>query len=170
MHHHRPPRSLAARALRLAERAIPAVLAVVLAAISATGCARVGTPQESGGPSYDLPPFQRVEPEEPLESVDEGWSEEGIASWYGESYHGRPTASGEPFDMHASTAAHRRLPFGTLVRVRNLENGKQATLRINDRGPFVRGRVVDVSRRGAEELGLVAPGTAEVRLTVVETP
>lgn len=93
-----------------------------------------------------------------------------MASWYGHPYHGRPTASGEIYDQEAPTAAHRLLPFGTRLRVENLENGRTAQLTVNDRGPFVEGRILDVSRRMARELDLLGPGTARVRLTVLETP
>lgn len=91
----------------------------------------------------------------------------GTASYYGRRFHGRRTASGEPFDMGAMTAAHRSLPFGSLVRVTNPANGRSVTVRINDRGPFARGRVIDVSRAAAEELGLIAPGHATVELELI---
>lgn len=98
-----------------------------------------------------------------------GQTEEGLASWYGgkDGFEGKPTASGEIFDGRKMTAAHRTLPLGTWIDVANLENGKTARVRINDRGPFVKGRIVDLSRVAAEELGVVGPGTARVRLTVV---
>ncbi|MBI1401982.1 MAG: septal ring lytic transglycosylase RlpA family protein [Porphyrobacter sp.] len=92
----------------------------------------------------------------------------GTASYYGRKFNGRRTASGEPFDMGAMTAAHRTLPFGSLVRVTNLANGKSVTVRINDRGPFSRGRIIDVSRAAAEELGLIARGHGTVELALVE--
>jgi rare lipoprotein A len=91
----------------------------------------------------------------------------GVASWYGPGFHGKPTASGEVYDMHALTAAHRTLPLGTLVEVRNLENGRRLVARINDRGPHVRGRIVDLSMGAAQALGLDQAGTARVRLTVL---
>ncbi len=91
----------------------------------------------------------------------------GVASWYGQGYHGRRTASGETFDMNALTAAHPSLPFGTRVRVTNLDNGRSVILRINDRGPFVKRRIIDVSRRAAEELGFVREGTTQVRVEVI---
>jgi len=94
------------------------------------------------------------------------YRETGIASWYGEDFHGRKTANGETYDMHAMTAAHRTLPFGTRVRVTNLGNGRQTEVRINDRGPFIPGRIIDLSRSGAKELGMIGPGTARV---LVET-
>jgi rare lipoprotein A len=96
------------------------------------------------------------------------YDETGIASWYGKRYHGRRTASGEIFDMNSGTAAHRTLPFGTRVQVTNLENGRSAVLKINDRGPFVRRRIIDVSRRAAQELGFVHQGTARVRVRIVQ--
>ncbi len=91
----------------------------------------------------------------------------GKASYYAHQYHGRPTASGEPYNMYAMTAAHPSLPFGTLLRVTNLQNGRSVVVRVNDRGPYKAGRVVDVSLAAAEQLGLILPGTAEVRLEVV---
>lgn len=100
-------------------------------------------------------------------TVAPGWSEEGLASWYGEPYHGRPTASGERYDMGEMTAAHRSLPFGTQVRVRNLRNSAEVTLTINDRGPFVAGRILDLSRAAAERLDAVRAGVVPVRLEVV---
>lgn len=91
-------------------------------------------------------------------------AETGVASFYGRGHHGRRTASGERFDQGAMTAAHRRLPFGSRVRVVNLTNGRSVTVRINDRGPFVRGRVIDVSTAAARALGFVQRGTVPVRL------
>lgn len=91
----------------------------------------------------------------------------GTASWYGPKYHGRTTASGERYDMEALTAAHRTLPFGTRVRVTNLVNGRKIVLKVNDRGPFIAGRVIDVSRRAARELDFLEAGLAEVRIEVL---
>ncbi len=96
-----------------------------------------------------------------------GYAEEGVASWYGEPFHGRTTASGETYDMEAMTAAHRSLPFGTVLWVENLDNGRTTTVRVNDRGPFVRGRHLDLSRRAARELAMLGPGTARVRISIV---
>lgn len=90
--------------------------------------------------------------------------ERGGASWYGPGLHGRRTASGERYDMHALTAAHRTLPFGTIVRVRSLVNGREVEVRITDRGPFVRSRVIDVSRAAAVELGMIGLGIKNVAL------
>src|SRR5262245_20558497 len=83
-----------------------------------------------------------------------------VASWYGARHHGRPSASGEPYDMYAWTAAHRSLPLGTCVEVVNLNNGRDVFVRINDRGPYVAGRTIDLSYRAAQELRMVSDGTA----------
>ncbi|MBI2080524.1 MAG: septal ring lytic transglycosylase RlpA family protein [candidate division NC10 bacterium] len=96
--------------------------------------------------------------------------EVGLASWYGREHHGRRTASGERFDMEAFTAAHRSLPFGTWVRVTHLATGRTVAVRINDRGPWVAGRVIDLSRRAAEVLGILGDGVARVRLEVARFP
>ncbi|MBL0917280.1 MAG: septal ring lytic transglycosylase RlpA family protein [Hydrogenophaga sp.] len=88
--------------------------------------------------------------------------ERGVASWYGAQHHGRRTASGEVFDMNAFTAAHKTLPFGTRVRVFNPASGQAVVVRINDRGPFTPGRVIDLSRAGAERIGLIRAGVAPV--------
>ncbi len=99
-----------------------------------------------------------------------GSTETGIASWYGVPYHGRRSASGEIYDMEKLTAAHRALPFETWVEVTNLSNGKQVDVRITDRGPFVRGRIIDLSMAAARELDMVRAGTARVRLKVIVAP
>jgi rare lipoprotein A len=92
---------------------------------------------------------------------------EGVASYYADEFDGRPTSNGETYDMHALTAAHRTLPFNTRVRVTNLSNGRSVVVRINDRGPFVSDRIIDLSYRAAEELSMVGPGTARVRIEIV---
>lgn len=93
-----------------------------------------------------------------------GYRAEGTASYYGKAHHGKRTASGERFNQNALTAAHRTLPFGTRVRVTNLDNGRSVVVRINDRGPFGRGRIIDVSKAAAEQLNMLRSGTAPVRL------
>jgi len=95
-----------------------------------------------------------------------GATSEGIASWYGDPYHGRRAANGETYDMDQLTAAHRTWPFDTIVRVTNLSNQRSVSVRITDRGPFVDGRVIDLSREAAREIGMIEPGTVKVRLTV----
>ncbi len=99
--------------------------------------------------------------------MDLGIKQRGVASWYGDEFDGWLTASGEVYDMHALTAAHRTLPFGTVVRVTNAENGRQVRVRINDRGPYANGRIIDLSYGAARQLGLVASGVAAVQLEVV---
>lgn len=122
---------------------------VTLALALASGCTGSGTPATGG----------RIV-----------GSQKGIASYYSDKYQGRPTASGEAFDQHEMTAAHRRLPFGTRVRVTNVANGKSVAVRINDRGPFVSGRVIDVSRAAATKLGIIHAGLAQVTIEVLDTP
>lgn len=92
----------------------------------------------------------------------------GMASYYGAEFHGRPTASGEIFDMNALSCAHRTLPLGTKVRVTNLENGKSVILKVNDRGPFVDGRIIDLSRGAAEKLDMIQSGISIVKIEVIE--
>lgn len=94
----------------------------------------------------------------------------GYASWYGPKFNGRRTANGEVFDMNALTAAHRTLPFGTWVEVTDLDNGRRVTVRINDRGPFVRRRIIDLSYGAARALHMIGPGTARVALRIVKGP
>jgi rare lipoprotein A len=122
-------------------------------AIGSFGCARVAPPPIVATPVPKI-----------------GFLEDGVASWYGVPFHGRATASGEIYDMEASTAAHRTLPFGTVLQVDNLDNAYTTTVRVNDRGPFVKGRNLDLSRRAARELEMIGPGTARVRLTIVSAP
>lgn len=105
-----------------------------------------------------------------MAEVSPGWTQVGNASWYGGKFHGRATASGETFDMNALTAAHRTLPLGTWIEVTNLENGRHAELRVNDRGPFVQGRILDVSRAAARKLGFLVDGTARVKIVVTAPP
>ena len=93
----------------------------------------------------------------------------GMASWYGDRFKRRPTASGEPFDPKDITAAHRTLPLGTIARVTNINNGRSILVRINDRGPYAQGRVIDLSRSAAAELGMKQDGVARVRVEVFET-
>ena len=97
-------------------------------------------------------------------SEQPGYDETGLASWYGEQFNGRPTATGERFDMHALTAAHKTLPLPGLVEVTNTANGRRIVVRVNDRGPFVENRIIDLSRGSAEALGLLGAGVGEVRV------
>lgn len=102
----------------------------------------------------------------PLPSA-EGYIETGIASWYGRKFHGRQTACGERYDMYARTAAHKTLPLQTMLLVKNLENGREIVVRVNDRGPFVKKRIIDLSLTAARELGILQKGTARVRISAL---
>lgn len=102
-----------------------------------------------------------------LDSSD-GFVQRGIASWYGTKFHGRKTSSGETYNMHAMTAAHKTLPLPVYVHVKNLDNGRSAVVRVNDRGPFIHGRIIDLSYAAAKKLGVNGPGTANVEISVVK--
>jgi rare lipoprotein A len=127
-------------------RALP-WLALVLLALAGPACSRL---------SYRPPPGPR------------GGVEVGLASWYGREFHGRPTSNREIYNMNDMTAAHPTLPFGTTLMVTNLDNQRTAVVRVNDRGPFVGGRIIDVSYAAARVLGMIGPGTARIRLEVLE--
>lgn len=127
-------------------------VAVALAALAA--CAERPLP-----PSVSLPP-----PPPPAAPEQPFFTQAGTASWYGGFHHGRKTANGERFDMNAMTAAHRSLKMGTVVRVTNLDNGRAARVRVNDRGPYVNGRIIDLSAGVARELGMKQDGLAQVRI------
>jgi rare lipoprotein A len=102
--------------------------------------------------------------------VPEGYSQVGIASWYGIEEHRRNAASGERFSMYDYTAAHKSLPLGTMARVTNLENGRDVIVRINDRGPFIKGRIIDLSYAAAKAIGIIGKGTARVKVEVISAP
>lgn len=120
----------------------------------AVGLYKVGKPYQVDGVWY-------------YPQVNYRYRETGIASWYGPKFHNRRTANGETFDMTALSAAHQTLPLPSLVRVTNLENGRSLVLRVNDRGPFAHGRIIDISRRGAKLLGFYGKGTARVRVEIL---
>jgi rare lipoprotein A len=96
-----------------------------------------------------------------------GFVERGLASWYGPGFHGNKTSNGERYDMHDFTAAHRTLPLGSVVQVQSLSNGRIVVVRINDRGPFAKGRVIDLSYKAGKQIGLIGPGTDKVELRVI---
>ncbi len=129
---------------------------LVLAAVVLGGCAHKTHARRS--------------PAAPARAPMLGDSETGLASWYGHPYHGRPAADGEIYDMEAMVAAHRTLPFNTWVRVVNVTNSKSVDVRIIDRGPFVDGRVIDLSRAAARAIDLLGPGVGPVRLKVIRLP
>ncbi len=143
---------MTARRPRTLGRVAP--VAVLLAALAAcTHAPRRSEPEESPRPSAAAP-------------AEEG--EVGLASFYGKKFHGRRTASGARYDMHAMTCAHPRAPFGTRLKVTDLENGRSVVVTVTDRGPFKRGRVVDLSMAAARKLGIVDRGLARVRVEAVE--
>ena len=119
--------------------------------------------------SLALPPQPpHINPEAPAVSTpDVVRSDHGHASWYGPGFHGRLTANGERYNQYGITAAHKTLPFGTRVRVTNPNNGRSVIVRINDRGPFIRGREIDLSRGAAQQIGLIASGVANVKLEIL---
>jgi len=131
------------------------LLAYVLAAAAFSGCAHKKH-------------LARTVPPPPV--VAPGYTETGMASWYGHPYHGRPAADGEIYDMETLVAAHRTLPFNTWVRVVNLNCGKSVDVRIIDRGPFVDGRIIDLSHAAAKAIELIGPGVAPVRVEVIRAP
>jgi rare lipoprotein A len=102
--------------------------------------------------------------------VSGGYVESGVASWYGVPFNGRRTSNHEIYDMYQFTAAHRTLPFNSILRVTNLDNGMQTQVRINDRGPFVAGRIIDLSQGAARAIQMIGPGTAHVRLELLSGP
>lgn len=142
-------------------------------ALVAAGCAhKTYAPQAPAPAPLPQPsaPSARPPAVETQPAIPGQYVEEGVASWYGIPFDGHRTSNGEIYDMHAFTAAHRTLPFGSMVRVTNLRNGMQTEVRINDRGPFVANRIIDLSLSAAQAIGMVGPGTAPVRLEVVSGP
>ncbi len=150
-----------------------AACAVLLAA---AGCASqppqpgpaagaAGTPRDEPRARSGNPPFYEVNGRRyvVLDSAA-GYVEQGVASWYGPDFHGKRTATGEVYDMHAMTGAHPTLPLPTWVRVTNLQNGRSVVVRLNDRGPFSKNRVIDLSRAAAEQLDMIGGGTAMVEV------
>ncbi len=133
-----------------------ALACVVLLSMPMAGLAQ-------GGEARQGPPANAEEARERVRTASRG-----MASWYGMAFQGKRTASGEPFDLNAMTAAHRTLPFGTVVEVRSLVNGRTVRVRINDRGPHTHNRVIDLSEAAARELGLHGRGTKLVEVKVVE--
>ena len=143
------------------------LLALLLISLLIHGCALYSSaPTHKGGSGQGKPYTIRGKTYYPLTSGD-GFVEEGVASWYGSDFHGKTTANGERYDMYAMTAAHKILPFNTQVKVTNLANGKSIVVRVNDRGPFVADRIIDLTHTGATRIGMIGPGTAKVRVETV---
>lgn len=138
------------RPVPLTKRISLPIVVIGLGAVLSQGCSTAPRPIDRF-PGYPL-----------------GFVERGMASWYGPGFHGNKTANGERYDMYKLTAAHRTLPLGSVAVVHSLTSGRQTTVRINDRGPFARGRVLDLSLAGAQALGMVGNGTDQVELRVVD--
>ena len=185
--------SLRARSCLVANQSVPYLfshpfpyrllrLALILGVSSfAAGCAhRTYTTQAPAPPPQQAPypqpapgaqfPAPTTQPNIAPPAAPGAYVEQGIASWYGAPFDGRRTSDGEIYDMRQMTAAHRTLPFGSIVQVTDLANGRQVDVRITDRGPFVGNRIIDLSYAAAEALQMVGPGTAPVRLQVVSGP
>mgnify|MGYP001544889371 FL=1 len=146
-------------------RCLPAIVALFF---FISGCATSEPPPQKPA-GYPKPYKVLGKWYQPLRDSKD-FRQRGIASWYGKDFHGKKTSNGEIYDMYAMTAAHKTLPLGTYVRVHNLENNRKLEVRINDRGPFVRGRIIDLSYTAAKELGLVGSGTAKVEIVALGTP
>src|SRR6185503_7772340 len=150
----RMPTKFVCRLLDISHRAeafwsrCSALLLIPLMVVALAGCG--GAPKPTYFPGYPV-----------------GFVERGVASWYGPGFHGNRTANGERYDMHQLTAAHRTLPLGSIAVVRSMSTGRQVTVRINDRGPFARGRVLDLSLAGAQALMITGVGTGEIELRVI---
>jgi rare lipoprotein A len=165
------PRQKSLQFLRLA---IAATLALVAAGCgNRVNVARQPAPAPQPLPPSGVPSPQPSPPSGPPPAIERqpaipgAYSEEGVASWYGVPFNGHRTSNGEIYDMHLFTAAHRTLPFNAMIRVTNLANGMQTEVRINDRGPFVANRVIDLSLSAAQAIGMLGPGTANVRLEMI---
>lgn len=149
------------------------VLGLCLLTLTLAGCGTVPHPSPRGGEAQAGHGVYKIgQPYQidgtwyyPAEQWD--YDETGIASWYGEAFHGKYTANNEVFDLNGLTAAHRTLPMPSVVEVTNLENGRTLNVRVNDRGPFARGRIIDLSRRAAQLLGFEGSGTAKVRVRIL---
>jgi rare lipoprotein A len=151
-----------------------ALVAVTVAALALASCAGPRATRDGGaGPVAKKVGIYKVGQPYQIDGTwyypaeDLNYDETGIASWYGEAFHAKDTANGEVFDLNSLTAAHKTLPMPSIVQVTNLENGRSIQLRVNDRGPFVRGRIIDVSRRAAQLLGFETQGTTKVRVQVL---
>jgi rare lipoprotein A len=148
------------------------ILFLALGLLLLVGCAHRGKSEPVVAPPSPTPLPVTSEPASPTpkptaQSEDKGYTEKGIASWYGEPYHGRRTASGEIYDMHQLTAAHKSLVFGSVVKVTRRDTGAGVTVRINDRGPFIEGRIIDLSYAAAKKIALDIDGIAPVKIKVV---
>ena len=144
-----------------------AIFCLLIAVALASGCSTRNTGYQNGRYRGTASYTVRGKTYHPLKSARD-FVETGVASWYGPGFHGKKTSNGERYNQNAMTAAHKLLPFGTRLRVVNLENGRVTEVRINDRGPFVDSRIIDLSRAAAKDLGMLNKGTARVRLIALE--
>ncbi len=158
------PKSSGLQRMKIRSKRLMAAMTVLIA-IAISGCrhrhknlARAGIPTQTTAPKRSG------------QGVQVGYTEEGIASWYGIPYHGRPAADGEIYNMEKLVAAHRVLPFNTWLKVTNLANNETVNVRVIDRGPFVKGRLIDLSKAAARNIGLLGPGVGEVRIEVISAP
>jgi rare lipoprotein A len=163
--------------------AAAAAIAAAVALMTAGGCATrshypPSAPPPSAARPENVPPETQPGQPRPYKALGQwyqplpdakGFRQQGVASWYGPDFHGKRSSSGETYDMHDLTAAHKTLPLGTLVRVRHLQNQRTIEVRINDRGPFVGDRIIDLSYEAARRLGIVGPGTAAVEVVAIGT-
>jgi rare lipoprotein A len=161
------------------QRILPLIasLAIASSVLLSSGCKKhhrvAKTPPAPQPRNVALPPQLSKAPSKSVRkslAVSVGYTEEGIASWYGVPYHGRQAADGEIYDMETLVAAHRVMPFNTWLKITNLANNKSVNVRIIDRGPFVEGRIVDLSKAAARQIGLLGPGIGRVRLEVTGAP
>jgi rare lipoprotein A len=141
----------------------------VFFSIGCVSSAPRSTPPPPSKPGYPKPYKVLGKWYQPLPH-SKGFRQRGVASWYGRDFHGKKTSNGEIYNMYAMTAAHKTLPLGTYVQVQNLENNRDVVVRINDRGPFVRGRIIDLSYTAAKDIGIVGPGTARVEVVALGRP
>ena len=154
------------------------LLTVLGAAVLATGC--VSRPRYRTNPTPQTPTLQKPNPPAkppaapaqqqmpPKFASAKGAYQIGLSSYYAHDFHGRPTASGEIFDMNGLSAAHRELPLGTIIRVTHMGNGRSVILKVNDRGPFVENRILDLSLGAARELGMIQEGVARVKIEIIK--
>jgi rare lipoprotein A len=141
---------------------------IMLTLLFINGCSKTHVPPKPVSEGSPKPYRVGEEWYQPLSNIRE-FKERGVASWYGKDFHGKKTSSGEIYNMYDMTAAHKILPLGTYVRVKNLENNRVIDVRINDRGPFIRGRIIDLSYTAAKKLEIVGPGTAKVEVVALGT-
>jgi len=146
---------------------LPVVIIFSLSLFLSCGPRHVVIERRTPPPEKQEVKKERSVPEAKIEKMESKGVQYGVASWYGGGFHGRPTSSGEVYDMHQLTCAHNTLPLGTVVMVTNLENGRSLELKVNDRGPFVKERILDVSYAAAQMLGMWEKGTAPVKVEVV---